>query len=83
MKKGFEIPIHRSLTEPILLMGVPRAVAILNGTFAAAFILAFHAWWTIPVFAIFHIMAVFMTKRDPLFFEVFKRHLKVKSYYLP
>ena len=28
--EGFEIPVHRALTEPILLGGAPRAVAILN-----------------------------------------------------
>ena len=33
---GFYAPVHRSLTEPILLGGAPRAVAILNGTLAAA-----------------------------------------------
>ena len=30
------MPVHRALTEPILLGGAPRAVAILNGTLAAA-----------------------------------------------
>lgn len=25
-------PVHRSLSEPILLGGAPRAIAILNGT---------------------------------------------------
>ena len=29
---GFSVPVHRALTEPILLGGAPRAVAILNGT---------------------------------------------------
>ena len=33
---GFEVPLHRSLTEPILLGGAPRALAIVNGTLAAA-----------------------------------------------
>ena len=33
---GFAAPVHRALTEPILLGGAPRAVAILNGTLAAA-----------------------------------------------
>ena len=33
---GFEAPVHRALTEPILLGGAPRAVAITNGTLAAA-----------------------------------------------
>jgi type IV secretory pathway TrbD component len=33
---GFEAPLHRSLAEPILLGGAPRAIAIVNGTVAAA-----------------------------------------------
>ena len=36
MIPGFEAPVHRALTEPILLGGAPRAVAILNGTLSAA-----------------------------------------------
>ena len=34
--EGFAAPVHRALTEPILLGGAPRAVAIFNGTVAAA-----------------------------------------------
>ena len=33
---GFEVPLHRSLTEPVLLAGAPRSFTILNGTLAAA-----------------------------------------------
>ena len=33
---GFYAPVPRALTEPILLGGAPRAVAIVNGTLAAA-----------------------------------------------
>jgi type IV secretory pathway TrbD component len=32
---GFYAPVHRALTEPILLGGAPRAVAIVNGTLAS------------------------------------------------
>ena len=41
---GFEAPVHRALTEPILLGGAPRAVAILNGTLAAAIGLGLRLW---------------------------------------
>src|SRR3546814_1014154 len=34
--EGFEAPMHRALAEPILLGGAPRAIAIVNGTVAAA-----------------------------------------------
>jgi type IV secretion system protein VirB3 len=44
MIPGFEAPVHRALTEPILLAGAPRAVAILNGTLSAAIGLGLRLW---------------------------------------
>jgi len=41
---GFEVPLHRSLTEPILMGGAPRTVAIANGTLAAAVGLGLQLW---------------------------------------
>ena len=41
---GFAVPVHRALTEPILLGGAPRAIAILNGTLAAALGLGLRLW---------------------------------------
>ena len=41
---GFSIPVHRALTEPILLAGAPRAFAILNGTLAGAIGLGLQIW---------------------------------------
>ena len=34
---GWTVPLHRSLTEPILMGGIPRGLAIALGTLAAAF----------------------------------------------
>ena len=36
--------MHRALTEPILMGGAPRSVAILNGTLAAALGLGLRLW---------------------------------------
>ena len=33
---GFSVPVHRALTEHILLGGAPRSIAIMNGTLAGA-----------------------------------------------
>jgi len=41
---GFSIPVHRALSEPILLGGAPRSIAILNGTLAAALGLGLRLW---------------------------------------
>ena len=80
---GFEIPIHRSLTEPILLSGAPRRLAILNATMTAALGLGFQSWFAIPVGILIHTIAVMAAKVDPHFFDILLRHIKEKStYYL-
>ncbi len=78
---GFEIAIHRSLTEQILLGGVPRGPAILNGTFMAAMGLGLHSFFAIPFGLLFHLLAVAATKMDPQFFDCFKRHIRLKDFY--
>lgn len=78
---GFEIPIHRSLTEQILLGGVPRQIALMNGTLAAALGLGLQSWFSIPISLLIHILAVIVTKRDAQFFDCFKRHIRQKQYY--
>jgi hypothetical protein len=40
---GFHAPVHRALTEPILLGGA-RALAIVNGTLAGAIGLGLRLW---------------------------------------
>lgn len=79
--QGFEVPLHRSLTEPIFLAGAPRAVAIVNGTIAAALGLGLRLWIAGIAFAVIgHAIAVFAAKRDPRFVEVLGRHLRHKAY---
>lgn len=79
--EGFEIPLHHSLTEPILLGGAPRTIAIVNGTLAAALGLGLRLWLVgLIAFVIGHALAVFAAKRDPHFPQVLARHLKQKSH---
>ena len=75
---GFVVPLHRALTEPILLGGAPRAVAILNGTLAAAVGLGLRLWIAgLLLWLIGHGLAVWAAKRDPLFVDVARRHLRI------
>ncbi|HEY2534649.1 MAG TPA: VirB3 family type IV secretion system protein [Xanthobacteraceae bacterium] len=74
---GFEAPLHRALTEPILLAGAPRAVAILNGTLSAAVGLGLRLWIVgLLLAAIGHAAAVWAAKRDPSFVDVVRRHVR-------
>jgi type IV secretory pathway TrbD component len=41
---GFSVPVHRALTEHILLGGAPRSIAIVNGTLAGAVGLGLRLW---------------------------------------
>ena len=78
---GFYAPVHRALTEPILLGGAPRSVAILNGTLAGAVGLGLQLWLAgILIWVVGHIAAVWAAKRDPLFVEVARRHLRIPGH---
>ena len=74
---GYTAPVHRALTEPILLGGAPRAVAIMNGTLAAAIGLGLRLWLAgAAIWLVGHLAAVWAAKRDPAFVEVVRRHLR-------
>ncbi len=78
---GFEIPLHRSLAEPILLAGAPRGAAIAIGTLAAALALGLRLW--IPglvLWMIGHSAAVFMARSDPDFLNVASRSARHKEH---
>ena len=78
---GFVAPVHRALTEPILMGGAPRAVAIINGTLAAALGLGLRLWIAgIVLWAIGHGAAVWAAKRDPAFVDVVRRHLRIPGH---
>ena len=79
---GFVVPLHRSLTEPILLGGAPRSIAILNGTLAAALGLGLRFWLAgLVLWAIGHGVAMWAAKRDPLFVDVVRRHLRMPAHF--
>jgi type IV secretory pathway TrbD component len=79
--RGYEAPVHRALTEPILLAGAPRAVAIVNGTLSAAIGLGLRLWIAgLILWVIGHMAAVWAAKRDPFFVEVVRRHVRFPTH---
>ncbi|MCE2475698.1 MAG: VirB3 family type IV secretion system protein [Alphaproteobacteria bacterium] len=80
--EGFEVPLHRALTEPILLAGVPRSLAILNGTFAAAVGLGLQQWVAgLMLWLILQAIGVFCARHDPQFMDVLARHLRHRNFH--
>ena len=80
---GFEVPLHRSLTEPILVAGVPRAIAILNFTFCAMMFFGLHSFWVVAVGVLVHFVFAYFTQKDPRWFEILRGHLKEGDRYVP
>lgn len=81
MTEGFEIPLHRSLTEPVLMAGAPRSLAISIGTLAAAVGLGLQLW--VPgllIWLLGHSAAVFLARRDPDFMLTLIRALRHKEH---
>jgi type IV secretion system protein TrbD len=79
---GFQAPVHRALSDPILLGGAPRTIAIANGTLAAAIALGLRLW--IPglvLWAVGHAAAVWAAKRDAQFVDVVRRHLRYPAHF--
>jgi type IV secretion system protein VirB3 len=77
MSEGFEVPLHRSLTEPILLGAAPRGYAIANGTLAAAVGLGLQMWLPgVLLWLLGHALGVWGARIDPQFVPVLTRHLK-------
>lgn len=73
---GFAAPVHRALAEPILLAGAPRALAIVNGTLAAAIGIGLHLWLLGLIMAVGgHGLAVMAARRDAQILPVARRHL--------
>jgi type IV secretory pathway TrbD component len=78
---GFDAPVHRALTEPILLAGAPRALAILNGTLAAAIGLGLRLWIVgLAIWLLGHALSVWAARRDPHFVEVVRRHVRIPAH---
>lgn len=78
---GYYAPVHRALTEQILLGGAPRAVAIANGTLAGAVGLGLRLWLAgLVIWVIGHMAAVWAAKRDAQFVDVARRHLRYPNF---
>lgn len=78
---GFEVPLHRALTVPILLGGAPRSLAIVNGTLAAAVGIGLQQWLPgLLLWIVGHALAVWGARLDAQFVEVFARHVKHRPF---
>ena len=67
---GYFAPVHRSLTEPMLVAGVPANIAIILATAIGILVLAWHFYALVPVIAVAYFAAVLVCRRDPHAFDI-------------
>jgi type IV secretory pathway TrbD component len=78
---GYEVTLHRSLTEPMMMAGAPRTVAISIGTLAAAVGIGLQLWVAgAGIWLVGHALAVWAARIEPQFPQVFARHLKQRGF---
>ena len=75
------LPVYRSFTETILVMGVPRNVLLINGIIASFFILYFRFWYIIGLNLIFHFVCQYLSRDDAQFFDCFNNYIYKAEYY--
>ena len=75
------LPFYRSLSEQVLMLGVPKVVLVLNGLVAFLFVVNFHFWYILIVNAIVHFGAIYLAKNDDQFFEALQNYQSKKNFY--
>jgi type IV secretion system protein VirB3 len=80
--EGFAVPLHRALVEPILLAGVPRGLAILIATLAAALGIGLQMWVAgLLTWVVGHSVAAVATRHDTHILPVMLRHVRQSGYW--
>ena len=78
---GFEIGFHSSLAEPVTIAGVPRMIAVLNGTLTAVLALGLQVPLIgVPLGLTIHAVCYWLNKRDPYFFDALGRPIRQRPY---
>jgi type IV secretion system protein VirB3 len=73
---GFEVPLHRALSEPMLVGGLPRTVAFVLWIVVAMLALGLRQLWTLPLGVALHALAAAVTRGDPHVLTVALRSLR-------
>lgn len=81
LPEGYEVPLHRSLSQPMLWMGLPRSLFFLTvfaGIFGGIILKSFMA---IGVAAAVYLMCRFLARYDKQFHQVFMANRYYKKFY--
>lgn len=77
----YDLGFSRGLTEPALILGVPKMVIALNVALGALFLIDFGFWPILFVNLTIHFASIFVCKSDKQFFECLQGYQKTKDFY--
>jgi type IV secretion system protein TrbD len=77
---GFRVPIHRSLIDPLMMGGIPRHIALLNGFVTLIVVMGAHNLWMLPLGIMSHVILATLHRRDKHILGVIKANLSRPSY---
>lgn len=81
LPEGYYVPLHRSLTEPVLIAGVPRDFFFMNWSAGIAITISFTIYPFLIITFILHALMIYVTKKDPQYFGALRRHINDKKYF--
>jgi type IV secretory pathway TrbD component len=79
--EGFELSIHQSAIKQQLVIGIPRQLALVLYTLIAALSFPLGTWYAIPPGLFLHLVFVAAAKKDPFFWDVFRRAFLYRHFY--
>lgn len=77
-----KIPFYQAVTQRNMVAGIPRNVAVLMGTFAAAMFFGLQSLFILPVLAVLWTALHLLYKQDDYFLEILIQHIKERDYFL-
>lgn len=80
---GFVVPFFKVTTQPLLFMGAPKTFTFVNFIVMANLVIALHALWYIPIGLGLQSLGALLSRRDPEFFDAFRRYFHHKDYLQP
>ena len=78
---GYEVAIHQSAIKQQLVLGIPRQLALVLYTLVGALTFPLGTWYAIPFGIFLHLVFVAAAKKDPLFWDVFRRAFLYRQFY--
>ena len=77
----YHLPFYRSLTEHILVLGAPRSVLVVNAIITFIFVMRFHFLYFLAFSVVIHLLCIYISKDDALFFDCACQYFKRRNYY--